>query len=88
MPIRGRADLLGVFTRMDELSGGTQHLDTETVLADDAHVMAFFRGTAQRGDNTHDFRFVMASKVGSDGRWKEVWYLADDERGHEEFWAE
>lgn len=74
--------------KFDELSGGTQHVEPETVLAGDDNVMVFMRGTAQRPGKTHDFRFVLASKVDTEGRWKEVWYLADDERRHEEFWAE
>ena len=87
--LRGRSELVNIFKAMDQLSGGTQHVEPESILADDEHVMVFMRGTAERpGKKTHDFRFVTASRVNSDGRWKEVWYLADDERGHEEFWAE
>lgn len=86
--LRGKTKLLEMMGKLDELSGGTQHVEPESVLAGDDNVMVFMRGTAQRPGKTHDFGFVLASRVDPEGRWKEVWYLADDERKHEEFWAE
>jgi ketosteroid isomerase-like protein len=86
--VRGKAAFFENVRKYDELSGGTMHVEPETILADDAHAMMFLRGTAQRPDKTHDFRFVLAGRLDAEGRWKELWYLADDQRGHEEFWAE
>jgi ketosteroid isomerase-like protein len=86
--VQGKANLFETLGKYDELAGGTMHVDIESVLADDEHVITFMRGTAQRPGRTHDFRHVVACRVGTDGRWKEIWYLSNDQRDHEQFWAE
>lgn len=88
VPIRGKAQLFELLGKYDEIAGGSMHVDLDSVLADDEHVMTFMRGRAERPDRSHDFRHVIACKVDADGRWKEVWYLSNDQRDHEQFWAE
>jgi ketosteroid isomerase-like protein len=86
--IEGKPNLFAVLQKYDEVAGGTMHVDVTSVLADDTHVMLFCRGRAERRDRSHDFRQVMAAKVDGEGRWKEVWYLSNDHRDHEQFWAQ
>jgi ketosteroid isomerase-like protein len=86
--IRGRSAFFDVMKQWDQFAGGTMHVDVEAIIADDEYAMVFCRGLADHGQKHQDLRFVWAGEVDGEGRFKEFWYLADDEPSHEDFWTE
>lgn len=83
---RGKAAYAEQLRKIDEFASGTMHVELETVLAEDKYSMAFMRGLAEHGDSKQDLRFVIAGEHDDEGRYKTMWYLANDQESHEEFW--
>ena len=82
----GRADLIGYFQRVQELTDGTLRLEPETILASDRHTSMYVRVTGTRDGKTLDVTLVEALTVGLDGRWTEFWSLAADQDAVDAFW--
>jgi ketosteroid isomerase-like protein len=76
----GKDEYLGMIDLADELSGGTQHVELETVLASDRYMMSFMRGTAESQGTIQDVIFVIGAKLNRAGKWAEMWYWIDDGR--------
>ena len=82
----GKQELLALFSRMYEETGGSFHQEPKGIFADDSHVVAFVHTTAERQGRTLDQDFVQLFHV-ADGKMIERWLLADDDAAHDAFWA-
>jgi len=70
---RGPQEVMGLFGRLFELTGGTFRLDVHDVLADDTHGVVFLTTSAERDGQTLASRRV------------DIWHLAG--RKATEFWT-
>jgi len=66
---------------------GLPHAEMETILASDDHIIAFLNVTAERDGKTLDVVLAMPMKLNAEGKIREVWYLANDQRGYDEFYS-
>ena len=66
---------------------GFPHAEMETILASDDHIIAFLNVTAERDGKTLDVVLAMPMKLNAEGKIREVWYLANDQRGYDEFYS-
>ena len=66
---------------------GFPHAVMETILASDDHIIAFLNVTAERDGKTLDVVLAMPMKLNAEGKIREVWYLANDQRGYDEFYS-
>jgi len=83
----GVAQVLGLFVRLFELSGGTLSLELHDVLANDEHAVALFTVRAEREGRQLDDNQVLISHPGPDGKATEVWNQAGDQHAVDEFWS-
>lgn len=84
---QGKDALFDYFRVARELTGGSLHLEPESILASDRHVAMFTRVTGRRNDRGLDVTLAQVMKVGPDGRWTEYWAVADDQDAVDDFWA-
>jgi uncharacterized protein len=82
---RGRDEVMDALVRAGQ--GGTPRAELEAVLASDDHIMAFFHATAERDGKTLDVVLAEAMTVNADGKTTEVWFLANDQTGYDQFWS-
>jgi ketosteroid isomerase-like protein len=73
----GPDEVLGLFARIFELSGGTYQVELHDAVANDEHTVALFTARGQREGTTLDDRSVLVSHV-RDGRFTEVWLFSED----------
>ena len=73
----GPDEVLGLFARIFELSGGTFQAELHDAVANDDHTVALFTARGQREGATLEDRSVLVVHV-RDGRFAEIWYLAED----------
>jgi ketosteroid isomerase-like protein len=73
----GPDEVLGLFARIFELSGGTFQADLHDAVANDEHAVGLFIARGQREGTTLEDRQVLVSHV-RDGRLAEIWVLATD----------
>jgi ketosteroid isomerase-like protein len=83
----GRSELFDYFDQVKKMTGGTLTLRAESVLASDEHVALFLRASGKRAGRRLDAVMVEAITVAPDGRWSEVWSMADDQSAVDEFWS-
>jgi ketosteroid isomerase-like protein len=74
---QGPDEVLGLFARIFELSGGTYQAELHDAVANDDHTVALFTASGQREGATLDDRTVLVSHV-RDGRLAEVWLLSEN----------
>jgi hypothetical protein len=82
----GHDGIFRFLARVGELTGGTFDLDLETVLADDTHAVAFFRGRGRRGDLALDNPTCLKIRL-EDGRAAEIWEFVWDLYAVDRFWS-
>ena len=82
---RGRDAVMDALARA--IQGGGLHPDVESVLASDDHVIVFFHSISERDGKTLDVVLAMPMKLNAEGKIREVWYLANDQRGYDEFYS-
>ena len=82
---RGRDAVMDALARARR--GGGTHSDVESVLASDDHVIVFFHLTHERDGKTLDVVQAMPMKVNAEGKISEAWFLANDQRGFDQFWS-
>ena len=70
----GQDEVLGLFARIFELSGGTYQIELHDAVANDDHAVALFTARGQREGTTLEDRTVLVSHV-RDGRFAEIWPL-------------
>ena len=66
--------------------GWGAHAELEALLASDDHVIAFFHATSERDGKILDVVLAMPIKVNAEGKETEIWFLANDQRGYDQFW--
>ena len=84
---RGKDALFDYFRLARQLTGGSLHLEPESILASDRHIAMFIRVTGRRNDRALDVLLAQVMKVGPDQRWTEYWAVADDQDAVDAFWA-
>jgi ketosteroid isomerase-like protein len=83
---KGIDEVLGFFAQLAERAGGTFRIDVHDLLANDEHVVALVKGTAERdgkmlNDNGAQVFHVQGGKV------TEEWFHAGDQYASDEFWS-
>jgi ketosteroid isomerase-like protein len=84
---RGRGELARWFETWNDWTGGTHRITPVDVLADDDHLVLFLHISAQRDGETLDVEVANAFRVDAEGRWKESWWLADDQAAVDSFFS-
>jgi uncharacterized protein len=83
---RGLGEILALFGRVAELTGGTYRIDPLRFLADDDHGVTLYRATGERAGRSIDLQQVAV--VGfHDGRLAEIVVLPFDQYVFDGFWA-
>jgi len=83
---RGRDAVLAFLARVEELTGGSFHLDLLDVTASDAHAVALFRGHGTRAGRTLDNPTALVIRIAA-GRIVEVREFVWDLHHVDEFWS-
>lgn len=83
---RGRAAVLDYFRKAQERTGGTLHLETEEIMANDHHGAVVLRAIGERNGKTLDVKMAEGLSFDDQGRWREFWALANDQEAVDEFW--
>ena len=85
---RGAASILEYFERVGEETGGTLHLESLELFANDERGAAFLRVTGERGGHDLDVTMAEAFHFDEAGRIKEFWAHATDQAAIDRFWSE
>ena len=83
----GVAQVLGLYGRLFELSGGTVRVELHDVVANDEHAIALLTIRAERGGRQLDANEVLVAHPGPDGKVAEVWTIGSDPYAAQEFWS-
>jgi uncharacterized protein len=83
---RGHQQVVGFFSQMMELSGGTFRLDIHDVLANDVHGTVLATARAERDDQKVEVREVNIWHL-ANGKATEFWSFAEDEDALDKFFA-
>jgi ketosteroid isomerase-like protein len=84
---RGRDEVLAFLGRLADRSGGTFQLEVHDILASEGHVVVLCREFAQRNGRTIDMPAAHVCHADEDGRFREVWFLVEDQGRLDEFWS-
>ena len=82
---RGRDAVMDALARASQ--GWGPHAELEALLASDEYVIAFFHAISERDGKTLDVVLAEPMKVNAEGKITEVWFLANDQRGYDQFWS-
>src|SRR5438552_1794626 len=82
----GVDQVLGMFGKAFELSGGTLRLEIHDVIANDEHAVALFVARAERAGRRLEDRLVEVFHI-RDGKAAEVWLYPGDVYAGDEFWS-
>lgn len=82
---RGGGEILGLFARGREETGGTLGFVVHDIVGGGEHAVALDRVTGRRGDRTIDMNRVIIAHV-RDGAIAEVWLQPEDQYAFDEFW--
>ena len=83
---RGIAEVMGLFGKISELSGGTARFTLHDVLANGNHLISLATITAERAGKQYQDKLVHVMQV-HDGKATEVWTYAADPFAAAEFWS-
>ena len=83
---QGIAEVMGLFGKISELSGGTARFTLHDVLANGDHMISLATITAERAGKQYQDKLVHVMQV-RDGKATEVWTYAADPFAAEEFWS-
>ena len=83
---QGQDEVLGLFARIFELSGGTYRIELHDAVVNDGHAVALFTARGQREGTTLQDRTVLVSHV-RDGRFAEIWIVSEDLYALDAFFA-
>ncbi len=82
----GIDEVLGLFGRLFEITGGTFRTEVHDVLANDEHAVALAHVTADRGDHLLDQSYVHVCHI-QNGKLTEAWIHNTDQAAADAFWA-
>jgi ketosteroid isomerase-like protein len=83
---QGIAEVIALFSKISELSGGTARFTLHDVLANGNHMISLATITAERAGKQYQDKLVHVMQV-HDGKATEVWTYAADPFAAEEFWS-
>jgi uncharacterized protein len=83
----GVAQVLGLFGRLFELSGGTLRLELHDVVANDEHGVALFKVIAERDGKELADNEILIAHPDADGKAAEIWTQSSDTYTSDEFWS-
>jgi ketosteroid isomerase-like protein len=83
---KGIDEVLGFFAQLAERAGGTFRVDVHDLLANDEHVVALVKGTAERDGKTLNDNGAQVFHV-QGGKVTEEWFHAGDQYASDEFWS-
>ena len=83
---QGAAEVLGVFGKVFELSGGTYHSELDDVLANDEYIVLLVRSRAERDGRKLDANVAQVIHV-RDGKVTEVWIHHADQSAVDAFFS-
>jgi uncharacterized protein len=82
----GAAQVIGLFVRLFELTGGTLTIDLHDAVGNDEHAVALLTVRAEREGKRLDDNQVLITHM-RDGKATETWIQASDQYAADEFWA-
>jgi uncharacterized protein len=82
----GAAQILGLFGRVFELSGGTLSAELRDVLASDEHAVMLITLRAERAGKHFEDNTVQVIRIRG-GKATEIWNYPADQYGWDEFWS-
>ena len=82
---RGRDAVMDGLARA--IQGWGPQTELEALLASDDYILAFYHAISERDGKTFDLVLAQAFKVNAEGKFTEVWFLANDQRGFDQFWS-
>jgi uncharacterized protein len=82
---RGRDAVMDALGRASQ--GWGPHAELETILASDDHIIAFFHAISEQDGKILDVVLAEPMKVNAEGKITEIWFLANDQRGYDQFWS-
>ena len=82
----GVAQVLGLFGRVFELSGGTYSAEPHDVLANDEHAVVLVTQRAERAGKHWEDNSVQVMRL-RDGKTTETWLYHADQYAADEFWS-
>ena len=82
---RGRDAVMDALGRA--IQGWGLQTEVEALLASDDHVIAFFHAISERDGKTLDLVHAMPMKFNAERKMTELWFLANDQRGYDEFYS-
>jgi ketosteroid isomerase-like protein len=83
---KGKDEVLGFFAQLAERAGGTFRVDIHDVLANDEHVVALVKGTAEREGKTLNDNGAQVFHV-QGGKVTEEWFHPGDQHANDDFWG-
>ena len=83
---KGKDQVLGLFARLAERTGGTFHVDVHDMLANDEHVVALVNGTGEREGKTLNDKGAQVFHV-QGGKVTEEWFHPGDQYASDDFWS-
>ncbi|MGZ8705319.1 MAG: nuclear transport factor 2 family protein [Aeromicrobium sp.] len=83
---KGKAEVLGLFGQLAERAGGTFRIDIHDVLANDEHVVALVKVTAEREGKTLNDNGAQVFHV-QGGKVTESWFHPGDQYASDAFWS-
>ena len=83
---RGRDQVLGLFAKQAELTGGTFRVEVHDLLANDEHGVALTTARGERGGKAWEGKSVLVFHV-REGKATEVWLHPDDLYASDEFFS-
>lgn len=83
---KGIDEVLGLFGRLFEITGGTFRLDVHDVLANDEHGIVLSTATAERGGKRLSNQAVQVLHI-KDGKATESWLHPNDQYAADEFFS-
>lgn len=84
--LKGKDQVLGMFAKQAELTGGTFRVQIHDILANDEHGVGLTSATAERGGKTWEGKSVLVFHL-RDGKAAEVWLHPDDLYASDEFFS-
>jgi uncharacterized protein len=82
----GAAQVIALFVRLFELTGGNLSIDLHDAVGNDEHAVALFTIRAEREGNRLADNAVLITHI-QDGKATEMWIQAADQYAVDEFWS-
>ena len=84
---KGHDEVLGLFGRFAQETGGTLRIATHDILANDEHVVVLAQVTAERGGKHLDQRVTYVHHANAAHQTTEFWAFFEDSAAVDDFWS-